>query len=80
MPSCGKSVEPMVGIGCETLGGPGLGPIILWTELGDGPGPGLGPRIGPGEGPGPGVGPGWGIAAGSAGVDIYFFCLCQSVE
>lgn len=50
--------------------GPGLGPIILWTEPGDGSGPGLGPKIGPGDKPGPGEGPGWDIPGVSEGVDI----------
>lgn len=57
---------------CATLGGPGLGPIMLWTDPGEGPGPGLGPKIGPGDRPGPGEGPGWDIPPdGSVGVDIW---------
>lgn len=52
--------------------GPGLGPIILWTEPGEGSGPGLGPKMGPGDRPAPGEGPGWDIPPDvSEGVDIY---------
>lgn len=54
------------------LGGPGLGPIMLCTDPGEGPGPGLGPKIGPGDMPGPGEGPGWDMPPdGSVGVDMY---------
>lgn len=57
---------------CGMLGGPGLGPIMLCTEPGEGPGPGLGPRMGPGDRPAPGEGPAWDIpTGGSLGVDIY---------
>ena len=37
--------------------GPELGPIILWTEPGEGSEPGLGPRLGPGDKPAAGDGP-----------------------
>lgn len=57
------------GWGCPDPGGPGLGPIRLWAELGDGPG--LGPTMPPGDGPGPGEGPGRGVPPiGGSGVDI----------
>lgn len=70
--SCEYSPAPWPCIACGTLGGPGLGPIMLCTEPGEGPGPGLGPRMGPGDRPAPGEGPAWDIpTGGSLGVDIY---------
>lgn len=69
--SCGYSPAPWPCMACGTLGGPGLGPIMLCTEPGEGPGPGLGPRMGPGDRPAPGEGPAWDIpTGGSLGVDI----------
>lgn len=77
-PSWGYSPDPWLCMPWGTLGGPGLGPIMLWTEPGEGPGPGLGPKIGPGERPAPGEGPGWDIPTdGSVGVDI---CQVWSYE
>lgn len=67
---CGKFVEFIVDRGCETLGGSGLGFIMLCIEFGDGFGFGLGFRIGLGEGLGFGEGLGWGIVVGFVGVDI----------
>lgn len=57
-------------MGCPAEGGPGLGPIMLWAEPGEGPG--LGPNMAPGDGPGPGEGPGRGVPPrGGSGVDIF---------
>lgn len=58
-----------MGWGCPEPGGPGLGPIMLCVEPGEGPG--LGPIMPPGDGPGPGEGPGRGVPPiGGSGVDI----------
>lgn len=69
MLSWGYPEGPCGGWGCPDPGGPGLGPIMLWAEPGEGPG--LGPIMPPGDGPGPGEGPGRGVPPiGGSGVDI----------